>query len=521
MNIWPALLQSLTQGFRAEPQPNQLELRIGEVVRATLLEILDDHTALLQVKGQTLRAQIETPLPRGASFSLVVMGQLDNGQMEMKWIQPPNGSTSPISHPTVGTGLQQSNLSAAETPLSVERLVHNLGVKDTPLTRMIVNHLLNAGQSVTASLVKTIEPIVDQEIQTHLSQISSGSGKLSAEQIKSETEKIQRATIDLMVQMVKKEIPVLPATYRAMKTLWEGPPLQKILADMRVAGRGESAFAQPAPQQPTQPPSQSDGIFSGQETTGGEHAAAIRQRGPRLPDFSNVVLQLEQLGNVPAEERAEIVRAVVNRLGLSYEAHMERLLSTIQPDPLPPFDTLKTGLLSVLHGSGSGTGMLSELNPHAAEQALHHLVGQQLMHAAKDYGNLFAYQFVSLPVTVDRQTADAKVHLLTRKKNGKQLDPYNCFLYFHLAMPTLGQLGIQVHVVEKLVSLRFLFEQGINFDLQDSEWSVLRQGLSRAGYHLGTVRMDNVSHEAIGFDGMDPFSHLPIAVSSGNFDLKV
>lgn len=514
MNIWPSLIHSLTQTFRGETLPKQLELQIGEVVRATLIEMVDDHSALIQIKGQTLLAQVETRLPKGATIPLVIIGQSASGQLEMKRLPTEQAVKAAMSGTAAVNTDLQAGVSTAGQQLPVESLIRSLGLKETPVSQMAVNSLLAAQRSVSANLIKLIESIVEQETQTHLAQLTQSADRLTPEQIKAETNNVQKAAIELLVQMVKKDIPIQHATYLAMKTLWNGPPLQKILADIGSPTSGELNPLQA--KSPTLENPSINPLFVAREPF-----PAVRDHYSQFPNFYGYALQLDQLHSVSIEERGLLVQTAAKRLGLAYEVQLERVMQTVQPDATALSDNLKARLLTVLQGANGTAPISSDVNLQAVEQALLHLTGQQLMHTAKDYGNLFAYQFLSLPLTVGQQVADAKIHLLTRKLNGKLLDPYNCYLYFHLTMPSLGELGIHVHVVEKMVSLMFMVRDGVTLELEDEDLSILRQGVQAAGYHLGTVRLEYVPEDVARKERIDPFSQLPIAVTNGNFDWKV
>lgn len=519
MHIWPSLIQSMAQTFRTDTG-SSLELQIGEVVRATLLEMVNDHTALLQVKGQTIRAQVESPLAKGSALSLVVAGLLDSGQLELKLL-PATGSKSSVHKAGIGQSLQTvdflperslpgsslTDRSLTGGTLPTDSLIRNLGLKDTPIVRLIVNELLLLGLSVSASHVQLIDRTVEREVRMHSAQLASESGAMTAEASRREADRVQKATVELLVQMVKREIPISPASLQAVKALWNGPPLHSLLTDQGLLS------------------SESVGLRSTTDDGAVSRSAALDTSTLR-PTSAGYVLQLEQLQGMPAPERGAVLQAIVHRLGLDHEARLTGLLQKAAEHATPvngalePVnDSLKAQLLSAVQMLETGTSGNSL--ERAVHQALNHLTGQQLMNAANESEKQFAYQFFSLPVAVGRQSADAKIHLLTRKKNGRQLDPFNCFLYFHLNLPTLGELGIHVHVVEKMVSLRFLLLEESMIEWEEPDLSVLRQGLQQAGYLLGVVRTDSVSTDTLQNEKMDPFSQLPIVVSRGNFDLRV
>lgn len=550
MNIWPSLLQVLSQSFRIEKDPKQLELHVGEVVRATLLEMLDDGSAMLQVKGQTLRAQLETQLPKGASVSLVVIGPMENGALELKLLK----SDDIIANVTQSQ-TKDAQKTLETTSAAIDRLLRNLGLKESPLLKMIVENLVTAKLSVSEQLVRTMESLVEQAVkQTNLPEASSSTPKISSStpQVtvkdhfqQQSAENVQKAAVQVLTLMVRKQIPLSPAAFQAMNTLWNGPSLSELLLSLQKLP-GQEAVTPELNQPVTQPAVQSDlkaiqqleqsasALQQSNKPTAAKQqlekmiaveqqsvksTAPMRQTGKATLDSSGLnlvtyTLQLDQLEATEGIKRATVIQDAANRLGLTHEHHLELLLNKSGSATLPA-DTLKPQLLA-LHEAKLGNQQDPAVTTvKSAELALHNLIGQQLMHAGQENTSPFSYQFMALPMIMGQQTADAKIHFLTRKQ-GKSLDPFNCYLYFCLTMPVIGELGIHVQVVEKSVSLRFILSDSRQLEIDDNELQLLRQGLQQAGYYLASVRTENAA-----VDSADPFSFFPITVTSGMLDLKI
>ncbi|MFC4768680.1 flagellar hook-length control protein FliK [Effusibacillus consociatus] len=480
MNIWSSLMETIGQAFRPDSPARGLELRIGEVVQASLIEMLDDRAALVRIKGQVLQVQMEAQLPKGTVLSLVVIGQTEGGLLELKVSPFGQGSSNPDSRKMFPLSSEPDQ---SEFP-SLAKLLKNLDIEATPANRKIVNRLLAAELSVSKSLVKTMQALLEPEQHVSRSDMS----------------------LETLVNMVRKNIPMTPATFQAMKTLWYGPPLHEILK-VAISSRSNVSTGDASGVR--------EGMPSGQPIVASMQESTVQMRVPndsakslslhQMVSIQDILLDLDQLQQLPPQERGQALQAVVERLGLAHDNQMALLQKNGSDTTVPA--TLKSLLLAELQVNPNNSG---------AELALNHLTGQQLMHSLKEDASPFFYHYLALPVQVEQGAGEAKIHLLTRKKEGKRLDPYNCFLYFHLQLPTLGELHMHVQIVERIVSLRLIVEEENRLLLADSDLAFLRQGLQEAGFQLGAVRKEKGSPDLI-----QPFSQLPLLIASGGFDLKV
>jgi len=84
MAMW---VGQLMRGMLGEPQPEQakaLELRVGQIVRGVVLQLLDGKDALVSLAGVQVRARLETPLAPGQSALLQVMPESTAGTIVLR-----------------------------------------------------------------------------------------------------------------------------------------------------------------------------------------------------------------------------------------------------------------------------------------------------------------------------------------------------------------------------------------------------------------------------------------------------
>lgn len=90
-------ISQLMRGMIGEARPDQakaLELRVGQIVRGVVLQLLDGQDALVSLSGVQLRARLETSLAPGQSALLQVMPESNDGSIVLRAV--PNG-TVPLS----------------------------------------------------------------------------------------------------------------------------------------------------------------------------------------------------------------------------------------------------------------------------------------------------------------------------------------------------------------------------------------------------------------------------------------
>lgn len=87
LNIGPMIRALL--GDSAPSEGKTLELRIGQIVRGVLLELLDNGEALMNINGVSVRAKLEAELPVGRGTLLQVQPSANGGTVVLKPLQDP------------------------------------------------------------------------------------------------------------------------------------------------------------------------------------------------------------------------------------------------------------------------------------------------------------------------------------------------------------------------------------------------------------------------------------------------
>ncbi|MFC5702153.1 hypothetical protein ACFPVX_12700 [Cohnella faecalis] len=83
MNIGPMLRALLSEGQPAEGS-KALELRIGQIVRGVLLELLDNQEAIVSINGVNVRARLDADMPVGRGTLLQVQTSSGGGLVALK-----------------------------------------------------------------------------------------------------------------------------------------------------------------------------------------------------------------------------------------------------------------------------------------------------------------------------------------------------------------------------------------------------------------------------------------------------
>ncbi|MEX2462186.1 MAG: hypothetical protein WD469_12980 [Paenibacillaceae bacterium] len=118
MNVGQLLRSLLNEAQPGEPKT--LELKVGQIVKGLVLQLLSEQDALVNIGGVQVKARLETPLKQGEVAMLQVQPDTGNGQITLK---PLANSIVPIADE------------------SLADVLSNMGLKDTPANRQMVQTL--------------------------------------------------------------------------------------------------------------------------------------------------------------------------------------------------------------------------------------------------------------------------------------------------------------------------------------------------------------------------------------------
>ncbi len=184
MNI-SGLIRNLVGDLTAA-DPKTLELKIGQIVKGVVLQLLSEQEALVNIGGTQVRAKLETPLKQGDVTMLQVQPESKGGQIILK--------------PLVASDVQIADDSLGE-------LLKAFEIKDTAGNRQMVQQIQQEGIPVSKENVKAFESVMREMPQ--------GGNK---------EEWLQAAVL-----ASKKGLPLTPATVDALKQVTTGPLAGQVL----------------------------------------------------------------------------------------------------------------------------------------------------------------------------------------------------------------------------------------------------------------------------------------------------
>ncbi|WP_394234949.1 hypothetical protein [Niallia oryzisoli] len=216
--------QTIRQQAKVSEAP--LELKQGEVVKATIKETLSDTDAILQIRGKEVRARFTEGVPAsGTPVTIQVNGQAD-GMLQAKTIATEN----------------------IKTPSTEEKILASAGLtgKESPGVKQAVRILLDKGLPVSKETVQELDSFIEK-----------AQGTLEDK-------------IDTVRALANKRLEATGTQLRAVQEALHGRPLNEVLSDIareidpefkleKKVSLGEkqqtaqTKSAQTAPQKPSTP----------------------------------------------------------------------------------------------------------------------------------------------------------------------------------------------------------------------------------------------------------------------------
>ncbi|NOU93454.1 hypothetical protein GC093_09510 [Paenibacillus sp. LMG 31456] len=145
MNI-SGLIRSLI-GETQAADPKKLELKVGEVVKGLVLQLLADQEALINIGGVQVRAKLETPLKQGEVTLLQVQPEsTQSGQIVLK--------------PLAESGVQIADDSLAE-------VLKNVSIQDNASNRQMIQTLHQSGIPISKDNVQAFMQFQAQVPTSH------------------------------------------------------------------------------------------------------------------------------------------------------------------------------------------------------------------------------------------------------------------------------------------------------------------------------------------------------------------
>lgn len=505
------LAQIVAQSLQgAKALDGKLELKVGEIVRATLLDFMGSSTkdALIQIGTAKLRAQLDVPLPLGAKVALLVTGEQRGGALELK----------------VVSGAPQAN--GQPGALDPGAVLKAVGLTDTDDHKALVREWMSRGLPLKSDTLRAAAELIRQ----------TGNSP---------------SALNTLAHMAERGVPMHRAAFDALHTLETGPKLHDLLGKLSASLQelpnlqvtNKQNQAQPATPSPSIPGQPQPGthfpenkILRPVPTAGDTHTQARPEPAPLSPATRGQLVQLAdavRLLTSGADLSAESLRSSVKQLGLGLESQLANAIRRLPSDATPA--QLLQAFEGVLKQADDAPGLkqlllqLQAARPELEAAGLRqmaddisllakHVTGQQLMQGTGQERSDLFYQYAGVPVQVGGRQQTVELHIMSRKTPGqKELDPANCYILFRLDMPNLGELDIHLHIVDKVVGVRFLTEGDAEIKIEQADLQNLRTALTATGYHLGVLKAEAKQDAATGPN--PPL--LPPVLTRGGLDFKV
>ncbi|MZQ81609.1 hypothetical protein GQF01_05620 [Paenibacillus sp. 5J-6] len=587
MNI-SGLIRSLVGDLTASDS-KVLELKVGQVVKGVVLQLLSDQEAFLNIGGVQVRAKLETPLKQGDVTYLQVQPESSGGQIMLK--------------PLTASGVQITEDSLGD-------LLKAFSVKDTAGNRQMVQHMQQEGVPVTKESVKAFETLMSsvpegvnkeewaqaavlaykkglpltQETVGALRQVTSGPtvGKVLEQLEQQAATLLEQEPQHSAADTAKQVVALLKELRASAAAVWPARPPEApaaATAPPAASQAGASAAAAPAgppaagsapvaaavtappaatpaggelvaaPAQPAAEPQAARARAAAVPEAQARSAEPLREGEPPVagspvpvqqpPAKQKAAEPLEARSSAPQEPEADPepnwISRMLKAVGVEHEAHLAAKLdergeimqrgrlpkddqlpnliamTTQQDDTAKPAatETLKSLLLQ-LTASSDTPAPLRE----AAQQALGQITGQQLM-LTGDKSAMFAHMTLFVPFMDGTGQQSAAIHIQSRKGKRGEVDASNCRLLFDLQMKIMGNTLVDVHVVNKIVSLTIHNDHPALAPMMEESKEEITSAMNKAGYQFISLKCSPYPQPVINED-----EGKVKAVTDGRADLR-
>ncbi|KIL35271.1 hypothetical protein SD71_14635 [Cohnella kolymensis] len=546
MNIGPMLRALIGDGQPADGS-RALELRIGQIVRGVLMEMLDNHEALMNINGVQVRAKLEAELPLGRSTLLQVQPGGSGGAVTLKPL-PDASDAMPedgLKDVLKSFGLPEQKW-AMELMRGLKRDGYQLGREtaaffnsaaalkpanaDVQTWMGAADVAFRRGLSPTETTLASLrQALFGPPLQQALADFESAVTRWLGESGVSD----HTAALGQRLQNLFKQGAAVLAQGQAQLTGQSAAPevaaplndaasIQKAAEQGRteidmVQSRGEGAGrAVGAPQsqafQPSVPghvmAAETDPPASGLTVKpAAEDGAADKpsRNQPQPAEANRTAAQSAAEGVEPSAPKQEApwIGRFLQWLGAGHE---HRLLHPAEgrlpgeagllggPGPaLTPGDDPQAPAQEARHADTLKGALLAlaahEEVPPALREAAQTLAGQVtgqqlLLSSERNPAAPFSHMTLFVPMKGADGETTAAVHVQTRRNRRGEWDIDNCRLLFDLRMRHVGATVVDVQVVDRIVSLKLLNDFPGMSDLIEQARPELAAGMSAAGFQL-------------------------------------
>ncbi|MEI7027352.1 hypothetical protein [Paenibacillus sp. y28] len=526
-----------------------VELKVGQIVRGVVLQMLSGQDAIVNIGGTPVRAHLELPLQQGQATLLQVQPESANGQIMLK---PLSSSTVPVTDESLADILKAFGMKDSGTN---RQLVLDMQRSGVPLTKENMQAFTSLMENVpkgaspeqwlqaASTAAQKHLPLTQETVAGLHQQLFGRPMHEQLGHLRQQAEgllqdpKLPAQTKEQLGQLLRQ----LDAVQTAGKFVTGGTGAN---AGVQEAGRATAAgAAAPSAQPPSQTaagtnaagnaqpaaPSMSGTaspvtgqaqVSAGAQTTAGAAvqpnpapagpgqqqpvsgpAANAGANAAQSPAAGTAVQQqadnqwIPRLLHAIGMDNERQIAAAMDKLGLAQKQTPDHQITANMPDHAAAASrteeastrpVLPDSLKSVLLQLQASDDLPTSFKEQV-QSSLQQITGQQLLQGG-DRSAMFSHVTLFLPITQPDGSQTAAVHIQSRKGKRGELDAGNCRLLFDLRMNAIGDTLVDVQVVNKMVSLSIHNDHPVLAELMDNFRPEMTEGLARIGYQFLSLK---------------------------------
>ncbi len=534
----------------AKNEQNVLELKAGQIVKGIVLKLLGDQEAIINIAGVRTKAKLEVPLQPGEITNLQVQSGSDSNQLVLKPVTMPSVAVTPSSAGEIlnSLGIQEtkdlklmvSKMTQFQLPLTKENILQFQRIAETRpptvsleqwlesvMTASIKNLPLSTESALSLQqvlfgpklhqLIKSLEielAAFDKNTASRLANIKTAPIPIKPDIVNRADHVESALPISESNSSMSDELPLHQLVTRVRETIKQLQQIGELSMDKEVTSPSHD------PEQEYRPQLIPDKIKSLPQ----EEALSLNQ--PRAADAENKSSKIMPIKSdntvdnqddhsletsladssnrksTAASQAPSWVVQVTRLLGLEHESHLLKRLLAVEMDQGADFQTGTTSMDSLQsitsglqHETENLKSRLLQLMKHdlplplkeISQQLIHHITGQQLM-LADDRQSQFSHVTLFLPITNGNGEQTASVHIQSRRGQKGQLDAQNCHLLFDLQLASLGEMLIDVNVLDRMVNIQVHNDHPLIHTLIDQSKAEIYDAVESLGYRCLNVQ---------------------------------
>jgi hypothetical protein len=545
MNVGQLLRSLLSEAQPGEPKT--LELKIGQIVKGMVLQLLSEQDALVNIGGVQVKAHLETPLKQGEVTLLQVQPESSNGQITLK---PVASSTVQIADESLADVLNNMGLKDTATNRQIIQALHQdnitlskenlqafakviaaipanaqpeqwqqaalLTVKNNlPITAESVGalHQVIFGAPITQQLNQLSQhmnealtnPVLSKQVSESITQIKSLLNELQSisaqafpDSIDDGAESVKASKGSILLNVSQ----VLPKTESTLSELPKTFSTPGVTGNQVLNTKGLFAAQDQLLTKDDAPAS----LTKAETSVEPAKAANLPLTGNSSLSTMNETETLKTL--TPQAETTQWIGKWLKSLGIEHEqqlfkvldktSDLDKLIHNTQDSPLEyspeasrtPNEAAKQIATDSLKAALLQLNAMDDTPPslkESAQQLLQQITGQQLL-LSPDRTSMFSHITMMIPMNNEQGQQTAAVHIQSRKGSRGEIDANNCRLLFDLRMKSIGDTLVDVQVYNKIVSLHVHNDHDFVANLLESSRDEIAATLQNVGYQFLSLK---------------------------------